>query len=170
MSDETTLLPCPFCGGEAYFDNDNDVWECVIMAHHEEWCPVSDWPKPPYDRKSVVVGDLDCCSDDREKAIAAWNARATGGTLTAEQVSKAVYAHSIHADCADADWQAIADELNAELGSEREAKLIRAMEDVLRYSTDTVWVSEIETLVDRMVSLGVYGHDVYEGARPWEVD
>ena len=32
--------------------------------------------------------------------------------LTAEQVSKAVYAHSIHADCADADWQAIADELN----------------------------------------------------------
>lgn len=39
-----------------------------------------------------------------------------GGTLTAEQVSKAVYEHSIHADCADADWQAIADELNAALG------------------------------------------------------
>lgn len=38
------------------------------------------------------------------------------GTLTAEQVSKATYAHSIHADCADADWQAIADELNAALG------------------------------------------------------
>lgn len=36
--------------------------------------------------------------------------------LTAEQVSKATYAHSIHADCADADWQAIADELNAALG------------------------------------------------------
>ncbi len=36
-------------------------------------------------------------------------------TLTAEQVSKAVYAHSIHADCADADWQAIPDELNATL-------------------------------------------------------
>ena len=36
-------------------------------------------------------------------------------TLTAEQVSKATYAHSIHADCADADWQAIADELNAVL-------------------------------------------------------
>lgn len=58
----------------------------------------------------------------------------------------------------------------ATLGSEREAKLIRAMEDVLRHSTDTVWVSEIETLVDRMVSLGVYGCEVYEGARPWEVD
>lgn len=58
----------------------------------------------------------------------------------------------------------------ATLGSEREAKLIRAMEDVLRHATDTVWVSEIETLVDRMVSLGVYGHDVYEGTRPWEAD
>ena len=58
----------------------------------------------------------------------------------------------------------------ATLGSEREAKLIRAMEDVLRHATDTVWAGEAETLVDRMVSLGVYGHDVYEGARPWEVD
>lgn len=58
----------------------------------------------------------------------------------------------------------------ATLGNEREAKLIRAMEDVLRHATDTVWVGEAETLVDRMVSLGVYKHDVYEGARPWEVD
>ena len=32
--------------------------------------------------------------------------------LTAKQVRDATYAHSIHADCADADWQAIADELN----------------------------------------------------------
>lgn len=38
------------------------------------------------------------------------------GRLTAKMVSRATYAHSIHADCADADWQAIADELNAELG------------------------------------------------------
>ena len=49
-----------------------------------------------------------------EQAIAATLGR---GTLTAGQVSKATYAHSIHADCADADWQAIADELNAALGS-----------------------------------------------------
>ena len=39
------------------------------------------------------------------------------GTLSASQVSGAIYAHSIHADCADADWQAIADELNNTLGS-----------------------------------------------------
>lgn len=57
----------------------------------------------------------------------------------------------------------------ATLGSEREAELVRAMEDVLRHSTDTVWVDETETLVDRMVSLGVYGHEVYESVRPWEV-
>lgn len=42
------------------------------------------------------------------------------GKLTAEQVSKATYAHSIHADCADADWQAIADELNATLSDKCE--------------------------------------------------
>ena len=58
----------------------------------------------------------------------------------------------------------------ATLRSEREAELVRAMEDVLRHSTDTVWVGEAETLVDRMVSLGVYKHDVYEGVRPWEVN
>lgn len=54
-----------------------------------------------------------------EQAIAA---TLGGGALTAEQVSKAVYAHSIHADCADADWQAIADELNAR--AERTCELI----------------------------------------------
>lgn len=49
-----------------------------------------------------------------EQAIAATLGR---GKLSASQVSNDVYAHSIHADCADADWQAIADELNNTLGS-----------------------------------------------------
>ena len=113
------LLPCPFCGGEAFFEEDNETWKCVIGCHHKEGCAVGDWPKPLHDRKNVVVGDLDCCSDNRERAITAWNTRATlgSGKLTAEQVSKATYGHSIHADCADADWQAIADELNAALGN-----------------------------------------------------
>lgn len=70
------LKPCPFCGGEAYFDDDSDAWECIIRAHHEDWCPVRDWPDKPYDPKSIVVGDLDCCSNDMEKAIAVWNRRA----------------------------------------------------------------------------------------------
>ena len=58
----------------------------------------------------------------------------------------------------------------ATLGSEHEAELVKTINDVLRYATDTVWVGEAETLADRMVSLGVYGHEVYEGVRPWEVD
>ena len=62
-----------------------------------------------------------------------------------------------------------AKKIAATMGSKREAELVRAMEDVLRHATDTVWVGEAETLVDRMVSLGIYEHDVYEGARPWEV-
>lgn len=63
------------------------------------------------------------CSLTPEQAIAATlgatDARPmeveSSGTLSASQISNAVYAHSIHADCADADWQAIADELNATL-------------------------------------------------------
>lgn len=74
--------------------------------------------------------------------------------------------HDVAVKMADDFEQAIAETL----GSDHEAELIRAIEDVLRHSTDTVWAGESETLVDRMVSLGVYGHDVYEGARPWEAD
>lgn len=89
------LKPCPFCGGEAVpfnpFDNTDGTW-CVLCS--------------------------ECASatgfeQTEAQAIAAWNSRVEHGTLTAEQVSKATYAHSIHADCADADWQAIADELNS---------------------------------------------------------
>lgn len=49
----------------------------------------------------------------REEYDAGFAAGKKAATLTAEQVCEATYAHSIHADCADADWQAIADELNA---------------------------------------------------------
>ncbi len=86
---------CPFCGGEAEpfnpFGEIDGTWtvlcrECASSVGFEQ---------------------------TEAEAIAAWNARATDVTLTAEQVCKAVYAHSIHADCTDADWQAIADELNA---------------------------------------------------------
>ena len=93
MSDETTLLPCPFCGGEA-------SRRLFYGARYGVYC----------DECDARVGGL---LNTEAEAIAAWNARAERGTLTAEQVSKATYAHSIHADCADADWQAIADELNA---------------------------------------------------------
>lgn len=103
MSDETTLLPCPFCGGEARCYpsdafNEGGHFEFVVQCSSvDNHTLVNDYPT-------------------EAEAIAAWNTRAHG-TLTAEQVSKAVYAHSIHADCADADWQAIADELNATVGN-----------------------------------------------------
>ena len=67
-----------------------------------------------YDAVSNFDGTYIVDNLSPEQAIAA---TLGSGTLTAEQVSEAIYAHSIHADCADADWQAIADELNAELGS-----------------------------------------------------
>jgi len=53
-----------------------------------------------------------------DELIAAWNTRATHGTLTAEQVMK-IASRRQPDYCSDThvcfDWQAIADELNAEL-------------------------------------------------------
>ena len=104
----TELLPCPFCGGEAE----------MLTA------------------ESMHGGNLygvmcNCCAgrtdvfDTEAEAIAAWNARAERGTLTAEQVRETVEKHwhdlSADYDMPEAtalpeysyDWQAIADELNA---------------------------------------------------------
>lgn len=93
--------------------------------------------------------------DTEAEAIAAWNSRAD---------------YHGYEQAAIEAWESIkAWNSRAEHGT-MTAELVRAIEDVLRHSTDTVWVGEAETLVDRMVSLGVYKHDVYEGARPWEVD
>ena len=126
MTSTTELLPCPFCGGSVsicvcigdwYNENDEidgDSYKWTIR--HSDFHSKCDL------RSFDVSGryrTLDCAeaNEQKQRLIAAWNTRAAHGTLTAEQVSKAVYAHSIHADCADADWQAIADELNAALGS-----------------------------------------------------
>ena len=83
------------------FWNCPDGRECVAYGYQSNGKP----------RLSVKIVGI----TDPEQAIEATLGR---GTLTAEQVSRATYAHSIHADCADADWQAIADELNATLGSD----------------------------------------------------
>ena len=114
MSDETTLLPCPFCGGEA-------SKRLFYGARYGVYC----------DECDARVGGL---FNTEAEAIAAWNTRATHGTLTAEQVRKAIFAGSAYASYDGAqyyangiDMQAIADELNAELGNERE----KALEELL---------------------------------------
>ena len=103
------LLKCPFCGGEARCYpsdafNESGYFEFIVQCSSVDG--------------HALVGNY----QTEAEAIVAWNARATGGTLTAEQVRKAVYAHSIHADCADADWQAIADEMNAR--AERTCRIV----------------------------------------------
>lgn len=104
----TTLLPCPFCGGEA---SKRLFYKGKYMVH----CNVCN------------AGSGDVC-DTKAEAIEAWNTRAAHGTLTAEQVRDTVEKHwhdlSADYDIPEAaalpeysyDWQAIADELNATLG------------------------------------------------------
>ncbi len=114
--DGTTLLPCPFCGGEASVRvleyDDCMVWgvfcESDLESEYSHGHYVDNYPT-------------------EAEAIAAWNTRAERGTLTAEQVRKLVQPiyfdgysdgseHRGHG-VEEIDWQAIADELNAELRS-----------------------------------------------------
>lgn len=101
MIDETTLLSCPFCEGETelkeYKPNVSGVAICKECGARSPIC------------KNDHTGGW------RPKAIAAWNTR-THGTLTAEQVRRTVAKHWQESKTRH-DWQAIADELNAELGS-----------------------------------------------------
>ena len=102
MSDETTLLPCPFCGGEAKESspesNGTKFWR--ITCQH---C---------YAR----IGGT-----HRGMNQAAWNTRATHGTLTADDVRDLIERHSDASggngrDFHNGAYKAIADELNAHVG------------------------------------------------------
>ena len=98
----TDLKPCPFCGGEAEC---HQWWSATISGDYATFCTKCGCGTDYYKTKA--------------EAIAAWNARAERGTLTAEQVREAVKRHAsfdygeIGAYVSGENWQAIADELNA---------------------------------------------------------
>ena len=120
MSDETTMLPCPFCGGEARVERIGKSGYLYVACNTAYCCDFGKF-------------------DTEAEAIAAWNTRAATiigkvqvevepvlhGTLTVEQVHDAVlenfeetYETSYdHWEPSRFDWQAIADGLNAELVS-----------------------------------------------------
>ncbi len=105
MSDETTLLPCPWCGCEMRVEVYTylGLWFRVVPAeNHGEAC--------------FLRGVQHRRFSSEESAIAAWNTRAEHGTLTAEQVREAIEKRFDFDVWVPADrWQAIANELNAEL-------------------------------------------------------
>ena len=111
MSDETTLLPCPFCGGEAHTYK-NNLWHVACERAHNGCVTMSAFIT---EAEAVEAWN----TRTPEQAIAATLGR---GTLTAEQVRKCVRIGACDHGLGDAldedtDWQAISDELNAELWS-----------------------------------------------------
>ena len=121
-----------------------------------------------------MLGNLHDCTPDQAVAATLYSLEyeskmdALLSRLTNGKFSKTRnYPLSFMESCVNEEFEA----LYAKEQSDREAELIKAINDVLLYAKDVVWVGNgSETLVDRMVSLGVYGYDVYEGARPWEVE
>ena len=119
MSDKTTeLLPCPICGRKATVSSWwSDAEECGIAG---VGCSRESYANG-YECARIIVMRIDE-KTALEDAIRIWNTRAAHGTLTAEQVREAIEANSwaetsTIREFNDSSWQAIADELNAELGS-----------------------------------------------------
>ena len=121
MSDNRTteLLPCPFCGRVA------KTGKGLFWYVHCTECPAELGTNCDYD------GNPEGEYSTEEQAVSAWNTRAAHGTLTAEQVREAIMSvdrwekpmgntglTNTHLIIRDDAWQAIADELNAELGSD----------------------------------------------------
>lgn len=65
-SNAPELKPCPFCGTDAYVIPDSEHSTAFILGHTSQGCPIDD------------LWDWHL---DEEKAIAAWNTRADGGTV-----------------------------------------------------------------------------------------
>lgn len=133
MSDEATLLPCPWCGCEAETHKTIDGWIAACGSEQSEL--------DGFTHKAQAYGTTEA------EAIAAWNARAATtigkvqveiepvlhGTLTAEQVREAIEKRfDFDVWVPLARWQAIADELN-ELGSSGTCKITATATNNLMY-------------------------------------
>lgn len=110
MSDETTLLPCPICGRKATVSSWwSDAEECGIAG---VGCSRESYVNG-YECARIIVMRIDE-KTALEDAVRIWNTRATHGTLTAEQVEKAIEKRfDFDVWVPKERWQAIADELNA---------------------------------------------------------
>lgn len=64
MTDAETLLPCPFCGGEALVELNLNMRDCRIWGR-----------KAPWHAHCIKWGCSSRHSSDRDAAIAAWNTR-----------------------------------------------------------------------------------------------
>ena len=132
MATTRELLPCPFCGGDARLHKfcDECTTDIGFRCRHEispnAVCKIGEkvfWVEHECDVVDTNGEPLSSpCFSSASEAIAAWNTRATNGTLTAEQVREAIERHGTASlGCrwlfTDSNLQAIADELNAELGS-----------------------------------------------------
>lgn len=111
------LKNCPFCGGKVREPLTKQWTNCI---GDESWsasitcdsCELKINPRELYETKAKAVAAL----------IERWNTRAAHGMLTAEQVRDAIERHSAwvigNNRCFhNGAYEAIADELNAELGS-----------------------------------------------------
>lgn len=74
MSDETTLLPCPFCGGEAHISDDYSSKRGMVYSVWHD-CPAGGGYHP-YGQGVGVLQVTSAWFSSREEAIAAWNTRA----------------------------------------------------------------------------------------------
>ena len=127
---EATLLPCPFCGGEA-------SWIAARQredgTYHPASCGCRKCGIQCYGESDYGHGGF-ATEEDREasmeQAVSKWNTRTPeqaiaatlgAGRLTAEQVEKVIMSSDYwervnnHPALHDGVWQAIADELNATL-------------------------------------------------------
>ena len=120
MSDETTLLPCPICGKKVSIARtENEVgerwWFITRGTYKTTRCNCRLFLES---EKFTCGWNDDYSLECRAKLIDKWNTRATHGTLTAEHVREAIEKRfDFDVWVPSERWQAITDELNAELGS-----------------------------------------------------